>query len=253
PAMTLTGAGEPESWSALKTSTDAFDLVGVQPYLGRTFRPGDELAREGSPTIISHSLWSRRFNSDPGIIGRSVTLDSRPYTIVGVMPRGFSFPPSLVFGGRDLMFETQVWIPFDIGPLRGEREDRSTMAIGRLRPNVSIAQAQAEMDTIAHRLEQQYPDTNEKIGVIVASLHDSVVRKARPALLVLMAGVGLVLIVACANVANLLLARSNTRSREMAIRTAIGASWSRLTRLVLTESILLSAAGTLLGLVLAQW
>jgi putative ABC transport system permease protein len=253
PAMTLTGAGEPESLSALKISTDAFDLVGVQPYLGRTFRPGDELANEGSPAIISHALWSKRFNSDPGVIGRSVALDRRAYTIVGVMPRGFSFPPSLVFGGRDLMFETQVWIPLDIASLRSQRGSRSTMAIGRLRPNVSMAQAQAEMDTIAHRLEQQYPDTNEKVGVIVASLHDSVVRKARPALLVLMAGVGLVLIVACANVANLLLARSNTRSREMAIRTAIGASWSRLTRLVLTESILLSAAGTLLGLLLAQW
>jgi putative ABC transport system permease protein len=253
PAMTLTGAGEPESLAALKISTDAFDLVGVQPYLGRTFRPGDEQANEGSPAIISHSLWSRRFNSDAGVIGRSVTLDRRAYTIVGVMPRGFSFPPSLVFGGRDLMFETQVWIPLDIGPLRSQRGGRSTLAIGRLRPNVSIAQAQAEMDTIAHRLEQQYPDTNEKVGVIVASLHDSVVRKARPALLVLMGGVGLVLIVACANVANLLLARSTTRSREMAIRAAIGASWSRLTRLVLTESILLSAAGTLLGLLLAQW
>jgi putative ABC transport system permease protein len=253
PAMTLTGAGDPESLSALKISTDAFDLVGVQPYLGRTFRPGDEQANEGSPAIISHSLWSRRFNSDAEVIGRSVTLDSRAYTIVGVMPRGFSFPPSLVFGGRDLMFETQVWIPLDIGALRSQRGGRSTLAIGRLRPNVSIAQAQAEMDTIAHRLEQQYPDTNEKIGVIVASLHDSVVRKARPALLVLMGGVGLVLIVACANVANLLLARSTTRSREMTIRTAIGASWSRLTRLVLTESILLSAAGTLLGLLLAQW
>jgi putative ABC transport system permease protein len=253
PAMTLTGAGDPESLSALKISTDAFDLVGVQPYLGRTFRPGDEQANEGSPAIISHSLWSRRFNSDAGVIGRSVTLDRKAYTIVGVMPRGFSFPPSLVFGGRDLMFETQVWIPLDIGALRSQRGGRSTLAIGRLRPNVSIAQAQAEMDTIAHRLEQQYPDTNEKIGVIVASLHDSVVRKARPALLVLMGGVGLVLIVACANVANLLLARSTTRSREMTIRTAIGASWSRLTRLVLTESILLSAAGTLLGLLLAQW
>src|SRR5215510_9362533 len=252
-AMTLTGAGEPESLSALKISTDAFDLLGVQPYLGRTFRPGDELAKEGSPAIISHSLWSRRFNSDPGVIGRSVTLDRRPHTIVGVMPRRFSFPPSLVFGGRDLMFDTQVWVPLDIGPLRGERDSRSTMVIGRLRPDVSIAQAQAEMDTIARRLEQQYPDTNEKIGVIVASLHDSVVRKARPVLLVLMVGVGLVLIVACANVANLLLARSTTRSREMAIRTAIGASWSRLIRLLLTESILLSAAGSLLGLLLAQW
>jgi putative ABC transport system permease protein len=253
PAMTLTGVGEPESVPALKISSDAFDLVGVQPYLGRTFRPGDELANEGSPAIISHALWSRRFNSDPGVIGRSVTLDRKPYTIVGVMPRGFSFPPSLVFGGRDLMFETQIWIPLDIRPVRAERESRSMMAIGRLRSNVSIAQAQAEMDTIAHRLEQQYPDTNEKMGVVVATLHDSVVRKARPALLVLMAGVGLVLIVACANVANLLLARSTTRSREMAIREAIGASWSRLTRLALIESILLSAAGSLLGLLLAQW
>jgi len=253
PAMTLTGAGEPESLSALKISTDAFGLVGVQPYLGRTFRPGDELANEGSPAIISHALWSRRFNSDSGVIGRSVTIDRKPYTIVGVMPRGFSFPPSLVFGGRDLMFETQIWIPLDIAPMGSERGSRSMMAIGRLRPNVSIAQAQAEMDTIAHRLEQQYPDTNEKMGVIVATLHDSVVRKARPALPVLMAGVGLVLIVACANVANLLLARSTTRSREMAIREAIGASWSRLTRLALTESILLSAAGSLLGLLLAQW
>jgi MacB-like periplasmic core domain len=149
--MTLTGAGEPESLPALKISTDAFDLVGVQPYLGRTFRPGDEQANEGSPAIISHSLWSRRFNSDAEVIGRSVTLDSRAYTIVGVMPRGFSFPPSLVFGGRDLMFETQVWLPLDIGPLRSQRGGRSTLAIGRLRPNVSIAQAQAEMDTIAFR------------------------------------------------------------------------------------------------------
>jgi putative ABC transport system permease protein len=129
PAMTLTGAGEPESLAALKISTDAFDLVGVQPYLGRTFRPGDEQANEGSPAIISHSLWSRRFNSDAGVIGRSVTLDRRAYTIVGVMPRGFSFPPSLVFGGRDLMFETQVWIPLDIGPLRSQRGGRSTLAI----------------------------------------------------------------------------------------------------------------------------
>jgi putative ABC transport system permease protein len=127
------------------------------------------------------------------------------------------------------------------------------MAMGRLRANVSIAQVQAEMDTIARRLERQYPATNEEIGVVVASLHDSVVRKARPVLLVLMAGVGLVLLVACANVANLLLARSTTRYKEMAIRKAIGASSSRLVRLVFTESVLLSVAGSLLGVLLAEW
>jgi putative ABC transport system permease protein len=253
PDVILTGAGEPESIESLRISTDALDLTGVRPFLGRTLRPGDELANEGGPIVISHALWSRRLNSDQAPIGKSLTLDNKVYTIVGVMPRGFAFPPSLVFGGRDLMFNTQVWLPLDLGAMRNDRGNRGMMAMGRLRANVSIGQVQAEMDTIARRLERQYPGTNEKVGVLVDSLHDSVVRKARPVLLVLMAGVGLVLLIACANVANLLLARSTTRYKEMAIRKAIGASSGRLVRLVFTESLLLSVAGSLLGVLLADW
>jgi putative ABC transport system permease protein len=252
-SLTLTGRGEPETLPANAVSANAFDLVGIPALLGRTFRPDDEVATQGRTVILSHSLWKERFNSDPNVVGGGITLDDLPYTVIGVMPSEFDFPPSIALGGRDLMFHTKVWTVMDLAAKRNTRGNKSIIAFGRLREGASIVTAQAEMEALGKRLAEEYPNANRGMGILVKPLLESVVRNAQPSLLVLLGAVGLLLVVACANVANLMLARATTRRRELAIRMAMGASAPRVVRLLLTESMLLSIAGSLAGFFLAVW
>jgi putative ABC transport system permease protein len=187
-------------------------------------------------------LWQRRFGSDPAIIGRAINLDGQSFTVVGVMPRNFQFPSRT----------DQLWVPIAFSTKEtGERGNHYLEVIARMKPGVSLQQAQAEMTTIATRLQQQYPQTNTSIGAVITPLHEHVVGNIKSALLILLGAVAFVLLIACANVANLLLARAAVRQKEIALRLALGASRSRMTRQFLTESVLLSAFGGFVGLLLS--
>jgi putative ABC transport system permease protein len=241
-SFNLTGAGDPERIDGRRVSASLFPLLGVEPQLGRAFRPEEDRPGANHVVIMSHGLWQRRFGSDPGIIGKPINLNGESFTVVGVMPGSFQFPTRA----------DQLWIPiaFDAKEA-GQRGNHYLEVIARMKPGTTLPRAQAEMTTIAGRLEQQYPGTNAGIGAVVTPLHEQVVGDIKPALLVLLGAVALVLLIACANVANLLLARAAVRQKEIALRLAVGASRSRLMRQFLTESVLLSAFGGAFGLLLA--
>jgi predicted permease len=243
-SFNLTGVGEPERLDGRRVSANLFDLLGVPALLGRTFVPDDD--RPGTHVVLlSYSLWQRRFGSDPNVIGRAVTLNGESYTVIGVLPRSVHLPG---YGN----WNDQVWVPIAFNNEEiTERGNHFLDVIARIKPAITLKQAQAQMETIAARLAKEYPRYNTRIGATVTPLHEELVGDMKPALLILLGAVGLVLLIACTNVANLLLARTAAREKEIALRLALGASRSRLTRQFLTESVLLALLGGCFGLLLA--
>jgi putative ABC transport system permease protein len=237
----LTGRGLPETLSALKATPGLFDLLGVPPALGRTF--GEETG--DSQVVLSHDLWARRFGADPGVVGQTLTLDGREYVVVAVMPPGFRFPPFWATGA-------ELWVPLAHDGAQEGSHDRFLRVFGRLQPRVTLAEARAEMDVVARRLAAEWPGTNATTAVNVEPLQEPVVSRARPALLLLAGSVALVLLIACVNVANLLLAHGLARAKEAAVRSALGASRGQLVRQWLVEAAAIAAPAGCLGLLLAR-
>ena len=251
--LNLSGAGEPARLATVRTSANLFSLVGAAPLLGRTFLAEEDNEGSGRVVILSHAVWRQRFGSDPGVIGQSLALNNQAYTVVGVMPASFQFPVGFGYLGKVLNDPIELYVPLAPTKREAARGNYSFFTIGRLKPGATIEQARAELTTIEGRLEQQYPDTNTGMAVSLVATREQTVKEIRPALLVLFGAVSFLLLIACANIANLLLARGASRQKEFAIRAALGASRARVLRLLLTESVILSLAGGCLGLLLALW
>jgi putative ABC transport system permease protein len=246
-SLNLQGNAEPERIKVVAATAEVFPLLGVRPLLGRAFGDfgGQTGTGHGEVIVLGEKLWRRRFGGDRSVVGRTIRLDGEPYTVLGVMPAAFDFPPNAA---------ADAWGLFDPSP--GVRKDRGGHflgVIGRLKPGVREAQAQAQLRQVADRLARAYPKEQAGRGADVVPLRETVVGQSRPALLILLGAVALVLLIACANVANLLLARAAVRRREVAVRLSLGASRARLIRQFLVESLVLAAAGALLGALLARW
>jgi putative ABC transport system permease protein len=233
---------EPERVPRAGVTSGFFSVLGVQPVLGRTFVPEDDKGWPQTVAIISHGLWKRRFGSDPAIIGKQVQMSAMPLTIIGVMPPGFEYPE-----------QTQIWMTSAVSLSEEPRDNRVWSAIARLNAGIDLKQAQTRLSAINAQLDKQFHETNKGWDVFLSTLHERLIREIKPSLLALLGAVGFVLLIACANVANLLLVRSAARQKEIAIRAAMGASRSRVLRQMLTESILLSAIGGVAGLCLSIW
>ncbi|HKU76397.1 MAG TPA: ABC transporter permease [Pyrinomonadaceae bacterium] len=241
--FTLVGDGEPERFSAWMVTSGFFQVAGTDALLGRTFTEEDYKPGNNRVIVLAHGLWQRRFGGDPNIVGQKLTLNGQPYAVVGVMPPEFQLPA-----------DREVWTPRVVGEnLRQLRAATYWNVIGRLKQGTTVAQAQEEMNGIAARLAAQYPDINGGMGATVVPLFEQITGQIRSALWVLFAAVGLVLLIACVNVANLLLVRGAERQREFAIRRALGAERIRLVRQTLTESLLLVLVGGATGVLLASW
>ena len=239
----VVGDGDPESVEALQVTSNFLDLLGVKVAVGRSFRPGEDRPGAEQVAILSDGFWRRRYGGDRGLIGRRITLDDEAYTVVGILPPGQRMPGVGTY---------EIFVPAQFS-----NEDRQIQlrfgysVIGRLKPGVSEEQARAQLASMAKQLEESYPNVRKGIGTGLGFLHEDVIRGVRPALLILLVAVAFVLLIACANAANLLLARAIGRSREVAVRSALGAGRMRLVRQFLTESVVLSLAGGALGLVVA--
>ena len=243
-SFNLTGDGESARVEGELVTVSFFTTLQINPALGRVFAPEEDRAGNSHVVVMSDGLWKSRFASDVQILGKKILLDSEAYTIIGVMPPGFHFPDP----------DDQLWVPMGMSSAElSNHGSHFLLVLARLKPEITLARAQAEMEALAKHLTEQYPATNTGQTVNIVSLHDDIAGPVRPALLVLMAAVSLVLLIVCANVANLLLARASVRQREIALRQALGASGSRIARQLFAESVLLALLGCTFGLLLARW
>jgi len=244
--LNLTGdGGEPERLRGVRVSASFFSVLGVRPLAGRTFAPDEDRAGAPRVTVISEDLWRRRFGADPGLVGRAVTLSGQPYNVIGILGDEHRYPAKV-----------DLWVPFELTEDQLRADNRGALfldAIGRLAPAASVEQANAEAEAIGRRLEQQYPKSNTGYTLGAASLQEDLVGDVRTPLLILLGAVVFVLLIACVNVANLLLVRAAARQGEVAIRAALGAGRARIVRQLLTESLTLALAGGVLGMALASW
>ena len=240
--LNVSGAGEPERVPAATASKEFLPALGIKPITGRNFLPEEDRPGGTPAVLISNAYWQRRFHSDPAAVGRTLTVDGTLRTIVGVVPHELGE-----------MVAADLWLPTAIDPNNPERNNHNYGVVALLKPGVTVAQARAEMTVIAQRLERAYPATNTGWGITLFPMAEMFTGRIRPVLIILLGGVGLLLLIACANLANLLLARAATREKEIAVRTALGAGRSRIIRQLLTESLLLAMAGGSLGLLLAVW
>ncbi|MEP7272055.1 MAG: ABC transporter permease [Acidobacteriota bacterium] len=243
-AYILVGGSEPERVRATRITSGLFGMLGAAPILGRDFTPEEDQDGKGNVVILSNGFWQRRFGGDKNAVGQSLTLSGQPFSIVGIMPATFKFPDPTI----------DLWAPIAFTARDAQNHGGHYIsAIARLKPGASVDQARSELDTIAGRLSQQYPDSNTGWGVKVVPLQDYIVNDVKPALYILLGAVLLVLLIACANVANLLLVRASSRQKEISLRAALGASRWRVARQLLTESVLLAVIGGVVGLGVAYW
>ena len=242
--VNLTGGGEPQRLTASVVTGNYFDAFGVTPALGRGFSLDNERPGNDQVAVLSHALWQKRFGGNPDIVNQRITLDGKSFEVIGVMGEDVRFPQKV-----------ELWVPinFEASPDMKVRAAHFIRPIGRLKPGVTLAQAQADTDAIAAQLEQQYPESNRGWSLRLESLHERLVGSSRTTLFILFGAVGFVLLIACTNVANLLLVRAASRQREIALRTAVGASRGRIVRLLITESLLLALMGGGLGALVAVW
>ena len=243
--FTLTGREAPERIQGARGSAEFFKTLGVEPILGRGFKPGEDAQGAPNVVLLTYGFWQRRFGGDPAIVGQSLTLNGSPYAVIGVLPPNFQFAPR---GGAEM------WAPFVPGEAQlSRRFMHGTNVIGKLKPGVSIEQATAEMRVIGDRIVSQYAESHTGTGILLVPLHEEIVGGVKPILLALLCAVGFVLLIVCANVASLTLVRSSGRGPEIALRMALGATRARVTRQLLTESVLLAVIGGAAGLLLARW